>query len=122
LFEPGDIVGFKSFTASKHKWHLCINVSGGFLFLNSPKDRVYPGDLEIDCAAVDGVAPTETGKSIISCNAVIRMTARQLDLCGAKRVGCLRKEELMELRDHAEASRVLSIEDKRIIREGLKDL
>ena len=112
-------MGFRSLTAGKHKWHLCVSAGGCFLYLNSPKERAYAGDLEIDCSALAGVPPTESGKSIIACSAVVRMSERQLTICQARRVGRASVEVLRELLDHVLASRVLSREEKAIVTQGL---
>lgn len=65
MFKPGDIVAFKSPVAGYRKWHLCVNDVGWFLHLNSPKDRKYKGDLEIECGELPGVPHTESGKSVV---------------------------------------------------------
>lgn len=66
MAKPGDVVGFWSDIAGKHKFHLCICPTGKFLFLNSPKARSYPGDFHVPCAEIP-LEPTPEGYSVISC-------------------------------------------------------
>ena len=47
MFSPGDVVGFWSDIAGKHKYHLCVHEDGLFLFINSPKRKSYPGDFNV---------------------------------------------------------------------------
>ena len=121
MFSTGDIVGFKSAIAGKHKFHLCVSFSNCFLFINSPKPKWFPGDFEVDCASVPGVTPTASGKSIVACNAVVRMTDAELRKCGAKKVGQMPVATIAAILLFVEESPVLSAADKRAVLDGLGD-
>lgn len=121
MFKPGDVVGLHSEVAGKRKYHLCIHVGGGFLFLNSPKVRSYAGDLLVDCDEFPFLPATDNGKSVISCSMVLRYTARQLARGKAERLGACSKNLLMTLIREVEASEVLSDEDRDFLLDGLSD-
>jgi hypothetical protein len=118
-FQAGDIVGFQSPTAGYRKWHLCVNADGWFLHLNSPKGDLRPSDVELDCSELPGIPPTESGKSLVSCNMVLRMRADQLELFEASKDGEITKETGEKVLAHVLTNRVLSALEKRPIIEGL---
>jgi hypothetical protein len=89
MFKPADVVRFHSIIAGKEKYHLCIGMRGLFLFINSPKPRMRRGDFVVPRSALPFLEPTETGKSIISCSTIVRMTDGELRHVQAKRLGSL---------------------------------
>jgi len=119
VFQPGDIVEFDNLIAGKRKWHLCVNADRWFLNLNSPKDRAYPGDLEVDCAALPGIPATVSGKSIISCNMVLRMPDEKLGRCRPQKVGTVSVATAQDITAHVRGLRVLSVIEKKPILDGL---
>lgn len=119
LFHPGDIVGFHSPVAGKRKWHLCVNAAGWFLHLNSPKERLRKGELEINCEELPGVPHTNSGKSIVSCTMVLRLTADRLELFGAEKEGAIGTETATAILAHIKAAGVLSPFEKGPVIEGL---
>lgn len=117
LFQAGEIVHFLSLTAGKPKWHLCVQTSC-FLFLNSPKHQIYAGELVVDCAALPGVPPTPSGKSVISCTPIVRMSDRQLNTCEAKLVGRIDAFTIATLLDYVRNSRDVKGWDRSTILSG----
>jgi len=77
-YNPGDVVWFMSYEANKPKYHLCVTVSGGFIFLNKKKTRDYPDDLVVPCSDIDCIPPTESGYSTISCGQVFTLSDAEL--------------------------------------------
>jgi hypothetical protein len=122
MFLPGDVISFHNMDAKgqeKGKWkhHLCISLNGHYLFINSPKDRVYPGDLVVPCSEIPCLNPTPTGESIISCTLVMRKS--NADLKGAKKQGSISVDLLRKLVKFIEHNPVLSEEIRDEILEGL---
>ena len=74
MFSPGDVVGFWSDVAGKHKYHLCVHQEGLFLFINWPKRKSYPGDFNVPSDAIICLPATPAGYSIISCTYLVRQT------------------------------------------------
>jgi len=120
-FLAGDVIGFYSSVAGKHKFHLCLGLGGTFLFINTPKSKQFLGDLVVDCSEIPCINPTASGKSVISCSMVIRMTAAELAHCKAKKHGAVSHQLLQKLLKFVEASPVLSPEDKEAILDGIGD-
>ena len=117
-YAAGDVIGFYSEVASKHKFHLCV---GGchFLLLNSPKTRQFPGDLVVRCSEIPCLEPTATGKSVVSCSMVVTMTESELVHCRASKKGVAEVSLLPDLAKFIEASPVLSQDDKDKVLDGL---
>ena len=120
-FVAGDVIDFYSSVAVKHKFHLCLGFGGTFLFINTPKPKQFLGDLIVDCAEIPCLRPTPSGKSVISCSMVIRMTRAELAHCKAKKLGVVSPQLLRRLLKFVEASPVLSPEDKEAILDGIGD-
>jgi hypothetical protein len=118
---PGDVVGFWSDIAGKHKFHLCICPTGKFLFLNSPKTRSYPGDFHVPCAEVP-LDPTPEGYSVVSCTPPMAISEAEL-----KRLNATTKDRrvsnkvLKELLEFVETLSTLSQDEKDEIINGLAD-
>lgn len=121
MFSPGDVVGFESAEAGKHKFHLCISTSGHFVFINSPKPRSFPGDFLVKCADVPGIKPTPSGESIISITVVMQKTNGELRSAKARKVGNVSIHTLKALIAFIEHSPVVSDELKEELVEGLGD-
>lgn len=121
MFNPGDVVSFHSKLAGKVKHHLCVNINGHFLFLNSPKSKVYPADLLVDCSEISCIPATANGQSIVSCNMVVTMTDAQLRAAGARRRGVISRELLLKILTFVENTTVLSDEEKAKVLDGLGD-
>lgn len=121
MFNPGDIVGFYSPEAGKHKFHLCISVNGHYVFVNSPKAIIRPADLYVDNNELPGLMPTATGKSIICCNVVMQKTDAELRSSGAGRKGTCGVALLRKIIRFVENCYVLSEDEKSAVVNGLAD-
>jgi hypothetical protein len=121
VFKVGEIILFNSPEAGKPKLHLCISFSNRFLFVNSPKQKIFFGDFEIDGARLTGVPPTPTGKSIISCNTVLKYTDDELTRLRARAVGSLDADTIRDLLEFVENLETLSPDDRNAILDGLGD-
>ena len=121
MFSPGDVVGFWSDIAGKHKYHLCVHEDGLFLFINSPKRKSYPGDFNVQSDDISCLPATPEGYSIISCTHLVRQTSAELRQLNAKKYGMIESKVLLRLIAFVEKTPVLSDEDKDAIIEGLAD-
>lgn len=121
MFKPGDVVAFYNEVAGKRKYHLCISLNGCFLFLNSPKLKMYPGDVEFDCAEFPFLPATQTGKSIVSCNTVLKFSNADLYAMKAQAVGAVKPALLRLLVAVIEESEILSDEEREAALDGLGD-
>lgn len=119
MFQVGDIVGFKSPNAGKHKFHLCVHPDGRFLFLNTP--RAKPGEFLTPCSNVPGVAPTSSGMSAVSMTLLMTVVAGDLQKWGACKVGKMPVGTLRDLLVAVENSPLLTPEEKDAIIDGLGD-
>jgi hypothetical protein len=120
MAKPGDVIGFWSDVANKHKFHLCICPTGKFLFLNSPKTRTYPGDFQVPCSEVP-LDPTPEGYSIISCTIPMVLSDAELKRVNANTKGQVTKRVLRDLVAFVENLPSLSQDDKDAIIDGLAD-
>jgi hypothetical protein len=121
MFSPGDVVGFWSDIAGKHKYHLCVHQDRLFLFINSPKRKPYPGDFNVPSSEIPCLPATPEGYSIISCTHLVRQTDAELKRLKAKKYGVIYSKVLLRLIAFVEKTPVLSDEDKDAIIEGLAD-
>ena len=121
MFQPGDIVGFQSAEAKKHKFHLCISQTGDFVFLNTPKKKRRPADLYVSCDELPGIEPTETGESIISCSLVMQKTDVQLRSAGAKKKGQCGTATLKKIIAFVENNDVLTDDEKEAVIGSLSE-
>lgn len=121
MLVPGNVISFWSEEADKHKHHLCVSQDGYFLFVNSPKDRTYPGDLVLPCADFPFLDPTPSGNSIISCSLLMRRTQADLQRLQARLRGRVAVSVLQKLFDFIEDNPVLSEEEREPIMGGLGD-
>jgi len=112
MFAPGDVIGFWSEEAGKRKFHLCISLDGHFVFLSSPKNKVYPTDLPVSCSEFPFLKPTPSGLTIISCVAVMRKSDTELRRCDAKLKGRVTSALMRRLVEFVLTSPVLSEEDR----------
>jgi hypothetical protein len=120
VFRIGDVVGFESAEAGKHKFHLCVSHEGHFIFLNSPKPgRSFLGDFEIQESLITGVPPHPDKKSIASCSLIMRLSDDQLRAIGATKIGEVNKSVLGELFEFVEALPTIAPETKDAILDGL---
>jgi hypothetical protein len=97
MFNVGDVVIFESIEAGKHKFHICISLNDHFLYLNSPKKTVYPGDFCFPCSEIPFIEPTPSGVSIISCTTVIRLSKFELTRRKAKKKGSVSVDLMRKL-------------------------
>src|SRR5258707_4367573 len=97
MFSPGDVIGFWSDVAGKDKFHLCIHPDGLFLFINSPKEKAYPGDFNLPCSDITCLDPTPEGYSIFSCTHLIRQTDSELKKLKARKKGTVDNKVLLRL-------------------------
>lgn len=121
MFKPGDVVHFYSTVAGKRKYHLCLSLRGRFLFVNSPKAKVYKGDFVVPCSSMSFLTATESGKSVISCSTVVKMTDSELRHIKAERLGSIENKYLFDLVKFVEVSPVLTPEEKDAILDELGD-
>jgi len=120
MFALGDVVEFYSYVAGKQKYHLCISLSGAFLLLNSPKAKSYAGDMVVLCSEFP-MEPTPSGKSVICCSVIVRMTVQELEHTKAKCIGNVSPDLIKRILRHVKASPVLSPDDKDFVLEELGD-
>jgi hypothetical protein len=121
MFAPGDVVGFWSDIAQKHKYHLCVHQDGLFLFIKSPKPKPYPGDFNIQSNEIPCLPATPESYSIISCTHLVKQTPSELRKLKARKYGVVENRVLLRLIAFVEKTPVLSDEDKDAIIEGLAD-
>lgn len=121
MFAVGDVVAFWSTEAKKRKYHLCISFGGHYLFINSPKPQPFPGDFVVDCSELPFLTPTPSGKSIISCNLVMRFSASDLIQYDAKRLGAVSPAVLNALIKFVMSTPVLSQDEKSAILNAAGD-
>lgn len=121
MFSPGDVIGFWSDTAKKHKYHLCIHQDGFFLFVNSPKQKAFPGDFNVPCDEIACLPTTPEGYSIVSCTHVVKQTDAELNRLKAKKYGRVESKVLIRLIAFVEKTPALSDEEKDTIISGLAD-
>lgn len=121
MFRPGDVVAFYSHVAGKRKFHLCISLNDCFLFLNSPKAKTYPGDLEVDCAEFPFLDVTASGRSIVSCSMVLTFTKTELQKAKATKVGEAKRGLMLKILKEIEDSALLSEAEREAVLEGLGD-
>jgi len=110
-----------SYEANKPKYHLCISVSGGFIFLNKKKARDYPDDLVVPCSEIPCIPATESGFSTISCSQVFNLSAAELKQRKAESKGRVSKALLANIIDFCEDSDSLEPETMEKICSGLED-
>ena len=122
MFKPADVVRFHSIVANKKKYHLCLNLNGKFLLINSPKSKIFRGDFVVSCSEIDCLPPTESGKSVISCSLLISMTDAELKHLKAEKIGSVSFGLLRRLTMFVEGSPVLSAEDKDAIIAQMEDV
>lgn len=116
--KPGEVYRLKSGIANKPKFHLCISIGGGFLFLNSPKEKSWPGDLEIEGGDLPFLPATATGKSIVACNLVVLIGDGELRRKG-EFMGAAPKSVLLKIIEFVEDATFLAEEDRELILTGL---
>lgn len=121
MFSVGDVIGFWSAEAGKTKFHLCISLDGHYLFVNSPKDRTFPGDMVVSCAEFPFLKPTPSGQSIISCTLVMKKTDDELRAVRAKKLGTVRKELLSQLIKFVMSCPVLTQDERDALIEAAGD-
>lgn len=121
MFSPGDVIGFHSDAAGKHKYHLCIHQNGSFLLVNSPKTKPFPGDFNVPSDEISCLPATPEGYSIVSCTLVVKQTEAELKKLKAKKYGRINSKVLIRLIAFVEKTPVLPDEDKEAIIEGLAD-
>lgn len=109
----GEIYRFQSAVAGKQKYHLCLSVDRHFIFLNSPKAKSFPGDIEIDSKEITGLTPTPEGKSIASCSLVLHFTSADLQSLGATKVGDMSVSALKDI--------LVGVEDLSTIAPEIRD-
>lgn len=112
MYRPGEVVRFNNLSLGKLKYHLCISVGGHFLFINSPKPKSYLGDFVVSCQELPFLPATESGKSVISCNLVMRKDDQELRHLKATKMGKVAHGLLVELLKFVEASPVIPDETK----------
>lgn len=119
MFSPGEVIHFWSDEAGKRKYHLCISLNGHFLFLNSPKQRTYPGDYVVACSEFPFLPVTSTGDSVVCCSIVLRKSDVDLRRLRARSLGTVSVKLLQRLVEFIEHSNVLSEEEKEAVLDGL---
>lgn len=112
MFALGDVIRFYSIEAGKNKYHLCISLDGHYIFLNSPKQRIYPGDLIVPCKEFPFLPPTPSGDSVISCTIVMKKSNADLAEHGARKLGSVSIDLLRRVVRFVESSPVLTDEEK----------
>lgn len=103
----------------KRKFHLCVSVAGAFLLLNSFKGRDYAGSIVVDNAEFPFLRPTATGKSVVNCSMVLRLSKSELR--GIEVLGSASRALMQRIFAEAEGSEVLTDEDRNDIIAGLGD-
>lgn len=121
MFTVGDVIRFYSDEAEKQKYHLCISFENHFLFLNSPKKQVYPGDFVVPCTDIPCLPATESGNSIISCTLIMRKSEAELSTLKAQKIGSVSMELITRLGRFVRASPVLSDDEKDAFCEAAGD-
>lgn len=80
---PGSIVRIYAPTVGYNKYHLCLRAAGPgqvaeFIFMSS--EPGFDASLDVPCARVPCIPPSETGYTCISLNRIIRYSEHQLKL------------------------------------------
>lgn len=118
--KPGEVYQIYSTIAGKQKYHLCVALSGGFLFLNSPKPKSYEGDVTVSNAELPFLPPTPSGLSVVSCTTVVRIGDGELARKG-RLLGVAPKSVLTAVFEAVEEADFLSEEEREFILSGLED-
>lgn len=121
MFSIGDVIRFHSSQAGKEKFHTCISLEHHFIFLNSPKKRIYPGDLVVSCSDIPFITATESGQSIICCSLVMKKDHAELTRLGAKKIGSIPTSLLARISQFVRSSPVLSEDEKDVFYEAAAD-
>lgn len=119
--KPGEVFRLYSEIAGKPKYHLCISIAGGFLFINSPKPKTYAGDLVVDASHLPFLPPTPSGKSVISCSTIVSISERELHRRKATLLGVAPRSVLLKIFDVVSEAEFLSEEERELILGGLED-
>lgn len=122
MFQVGDIVRIYAPIVGKQKYHLCVYVgthgaASRFLFLNS--EAYFEGVYMVDCARIDCLPPSRTGKTVFSFNDIPRYNDRQLSLHQATKMGALPRDVAQELIPFVKAVEVLNKADREMILSAL---
>jgi len=121
MFSLGDVIHFYSNEAGKDKFHLCISLENHFVFLNSPKRQIYPGDFVVACSEIPCLTPTPSGESIISCTLVMKKSDSDLQCLGAKKVGSVSMNLMARIATFVRSSPVLTEDEKDAFCEAAGD-
>lgn len=121
MIQPGQVVRLYNVIAGKPKYHLCISLSRGFLFLNSPKPKQRPGDLVVPCSDFPFLQPTATGDSVICCTTIVHLSNGELNDKRTKIMGQASKDLLLKVFEFVEGAEFLSEADQEDILGGLED-
>lgn len=107
---------FWSNDADKEKYHLCISLNGKYLFVNSPKKRVYEGDLVLPCSDFPFLDPTPSGESIVCCTLIVGQPPK-----GKRELfkGKVSPDVLSKIIAFVENCAVIADEDRDAILDGL---
>lgn len=119
MHKPGEVVLFWSGSAGKEKFHLCVSLAGRYLYLNSPKARVYEGDLSLPCTDFPFLDPTPSGQSIVCCTLVLAPTPTDLKGRRMEVKGVVGADVLMKIVEFVESSDVIADEERDQILDGL---
>ena len=107
------------------KYHVCITaptdtMAGCFLFINS--DSGYEGDLILSDGEIPNLPISRTGKTVISCSQLVRVSKRQLNLFGCNKIGNLPKSVAGKLREFAATVPTLTASERKIVVDALSTL
>lgn len=112
MFAPGDVIQFWSDVAGKRKSHLCVSLNNQYVFINSPKDTNYPGDLVVPCSDIPCLTPTKSGESIISCSLIMTIPDADLKRHQAQKKGSVSASVLGKIAAFIQSTPTLSEEEK----------
>lgn len=125
MFEAGDVVRFHSPTAGKEKFHLCIGQGENgplFAFLHLNSGAGYRGDCILEDGQIAGLPASPTGKTVVSFSTVVRIGEKRLEKFGAVKTGVIDGHLAGELAAFAQATRVLTAAEKKLVVSALESL
>jgi hypothetical protein len=112
MFSVGDVIGFYSRAAGKHKFHLCISLNGHYLFVNTQDHRAFHASCVFPCSDFPFLSPTESGLSAVSCSIIMKMTDADLRRCGAVKKGSVSPVVLKKIIEFVRTTDAIPDEDR----------
>lgn len=119
MFSTGDVVLFFNKYADKMKFHLCVNCSGYYFYINSPKEHSFRGDFFVAREHLPFLP--DQSHSVVSCSELMEFSSIQISRLQAIKKGTMPKEIFRDLVAFVEKTKVLKEDDKIKVYEGFRN-